>query len=108
MRKKSIKIPIYFGKLTFVITDDFKKVDKVFKTEIGNKNYDGVFFEMQDEYVIALKKTDISVIAHECVHAVNAIYLNCHIELDRVNDEPQAYLMGWIIGELDKFIKETK
>ena len=66
-----------------------------------------VCFDKKDEYVIALKKIEWSIIAHEVVHIVNSIYLKCGIQLDRVNDEPQAYLTGWIINEIDKFVKES-
>jgi len=52
MKSKTIKIPIYFGKLTVITTDDFKKV--------------------------------------------NAFY----------NDEPQAYLTGWIVNEINEFLKQ--
>ena len=107
MKIRTIKIPIYFDNLSIVFTDDFKKVDKLFKTKIGNSKYDGVCFDKKDEYVIALKKIEWSIIAHEVVHIVNSIYLKCGIQLDRVNDEPQAYLTGWIINEIDKFVKES-
>lgn len=106
MKIKTIKIPIYFDNLSIVFTDDFKKVDKMLKTKIGNNKYDGVFFCKKDEYIIAIKKIEWSIIAHEVVHLVNEIFLKCGIQLDRVNDEPQAYLTGWVINEIDKFLKE--
>jgi len=28
------------------------------------------------------------------------------MELDRFNDEPQAYLTGWLFDEIYKFLKE--
>jgi hypothetical protein len=31
--------------------------------------------------------------------------LDCAMQLDRDNDEPQAYLMGWLFEEIDKFLK---
>jgi len=40
----------------------------------------------------------------ECVHLVNAIFLDCGQQLDRENDEAQAYLTGFLFAEIDKFL----
>ena len=108
MKSKTIDIPIYFGKLTIIKTDDFKEVNKIYKTKAKNKLYDAFVFEIKknDECVVAIKRVNWSIIAHEIVHIVNAIFLKRGIELDRINDEPQAYLTGWIVNEIDKFLKE--
>lgn len=108
MKSKTVDIPIYFGKLIIIKTDDFKEVDRVYKTKAKNKLYDAIVFKTIKEghHVVAIKVVDWSVIAHETVHLVNNIFLECGIQLDRVNDEPQAYLTGWIINEIDNFLKE--
>lgn len=108
MKEKTIDIPIYFGKLTIIITDSWSKVNLLYNTKIDSKLYDAVVFEIKDndEYIVAIKKVEWSIIAHEVVHIVNAIFLKCGIELDRHNDEPQAYLTGWIINEIDKFLQQ--
>jgi len=107
MKSKTINIPIYFGKLTIITTDDLEEVNKIYNTKAKNELYDAVMFEIvdNDEYIIAIKKVEWSIISHEVVHIVNAIFLNCGIQLDRNNDEPQAYLTGWIINEIDKYLK---
>jgi hypothetical protein len=109
MKSKTIKIPIYYGKLTIITTNDFKKVDALYNTKIDDNLYEAVVFEIKDndEYIVAIKKVEWSIIAHEVVHIVNAIFLKCGIELDRHNDEPQAYLTGWVVNEIDEFLKET-
>jgi len=108
MKSKTVKIPIYFETMILIKTDDFKKVNKIYKTKAKNKLYDAVVFETikTGHHVIAIKIADWSVIAHETVHLVNSIFLKCGIQLDRVNDEPQAYLTGWIVNEIDKFLKD--
>lgn len=110
MKETTIDIPIYFGKLTIITTDSWSKVNLLYNTKIDSKLYDAVVFEIKDndEYIVAIKKVEWSIIAHEVVHIVNAIFLKCGIELDRHNDEPQAYLTGWIINEIDKHIKENE
>lgn len=108
MRNKTIPIPIYFGKLTIFLTNDWMELDMIYKIKVDESLYDAVVFEIKDndEYILAIKKVEWSIIAHEVVHLVNAIYLKCGIELDRHNDEPQAYLTGWIVNEIDKHLKE--
>lgn len=110
MRNKTIPIPIYFGKLTIIVTNDWMELDIIYKIKVDEKLYDAVVFEIKenDEYILAIKKVEWSIIAHEVVHLVNAIFLKCGVELDRQNDEPQAYLTGWIINEIDKHIKENE
>lgn len=110
MKSIIVPIPIYFGKLIIVKTDNFKDVNRIYKTNIKNKLYDAVVFKTTKEghHVVAIKAVDWSVIAHETVHLVNNIFLECGVQLDRVNDEPQAYLTGWIINEIDKFLKDSQ
>ena len=60
-------------------------------------------------YVMAFSgKTTPSIIAHEAVHIVNHIYFDRKIDLDLINDEPQAYLLGWIVQKCHKFLKLNK
>lgn len=51
------------------------------------------------------KDSDINTISHEIVHAINFIYISRGIKLDLHNDEPQAYLTGWITEVTTKFLK---
>lgn len=110
MKVKEVTIPIYFGKLIIILTDDFKKVNKVYSTKIKDKLYDAVVFRntKEDSHIVAIKEIKWSIIAHETVHLVNDIFIKCGVQLDRVNDEPQAYLTGWVIDEIEKFLVETK
>ena len=101
-----VEIPIYFGTIVIILTEDFKKVDEVYNTKIEGNSYDAVVFDVGEECIVALKSICWSVIAHEVVHIVNSIYLRCNILLDRENDEPQAYLTGWIINEIEQFVNE--
>lgn len=108
MKSTEVKIPIYFGKLIIVVAKNLEELNPFYNTKIEDSLYDAVFFEIKenDEYIIAIKKVEWSIIAHEVVHIVNAIFLKCRIEPDRNNDEPQAYLTGWVTNEIDKFLKE--
>jgi len=111
MITKEVSIPIYFGKLVMIFTDELEKLNPVYKTNIKEDDYDAVVFldkPESDKVIVAIKRKDWSVIAHETVHVVNAIFLSCNIQLDRNNDEPQAYLTGWVVQQIDDFLKEVE
>ena len=89
-----------------IFDKDLSYVEKKYKTT--SLEYFGAV-TLKDEskyrsYVVAFEYSDGSIIAHEIVHIVNAIFLDCGIELDRINDENQAYLTGWLFDEIYKFL----
>ena len=47
-----------------------------------------------------------SIIAHEAVHASNTLFSHIGINLSTENDEPQAFLVGFIVEEINKALKE--
>jgi hypothetical protein len=108
--ERKVPIPIYFGYLKIIITESYDQISKKYEMDIDDETYSGVFFYVKenDEYVIAIREVNWSVIAHEIVHCVNEIFINRGIQLDRHNDEPQAYLTGWITNQVDKFLKEKQ
>ena len=109
MRKKTIEIPIYCAKLTMILSDDLTYIEKKYKTK-SLKDFGAV--TLQDEsdyrhYVVAFTDAKhLSNIAHEVVHLKNHIYLDCAMELDRYNDEPEAYLTGWLFDEIHNFLSK--
>ena len=48
------------------------------------------------------------VIAHEAIHATNAIFSERGVVADFYNDEPYAYLIKWIVDQVHKFIQKHK
>ena len=110
------EIPIYFGFLRIVITSDFKVAVKKLKLDTDGLNPDhyGAFVHrsrrINDDipiYTIVLEQDcPADLIAHEVVHLVNSVYLTINAQLDRHNDEPQAYLTGWFVKEIYKALKQ--
>lgn len=112
---KKHRIPIYGGQLWICITNSFdKSVDAIEdKTDIildRNKNdlrktaaityqfYDG---DGKFRILIILKpNSTVSYISHEALHAVNWIFSHCGIKYSLTNDEPQCYLLGWIVQKI--------
>lgn len=108
MKSKTIDIPIYRGKLTMIFDKDLSYVEKKYKTA-SLENFGAVALKDDSKhrhYVVAFEYSHGSIIAHEVVHIINYIYLDCGIELDRINDENQAYLTGWLFEEIDKFLNK--
>lgn len=109
MESKTIKIPIYYGKLTICIDKDLKWIEKKYKTR-SLEDFGAVTFKDETKYrhyIVAFTDSKhLSNIAHEIVHLKNHIYQDCAMELDRFNDEPEAYLTGWLFDEIYSFIKD--
>jgi len=114
MRIKKVKIPLYFDHLVMVQSDDWEEVKKEYNLKVNMEGFSACMFKNdlkngQTEYVIAYgKEVSNSIIAHECIHFINAVFIDRMIELDRHNDEPQAYLMGWVFEQNEIFINNNK
>lgn len=106
MIKKKIKIPLYYNTLTIIQTDDFKAIEKEYKLDNIDGEYEGFVFSNGDSIVVVVtSKVTPSIIAHETVHIVNEIFLSTGMQLDKVNDEAQAYLTGFIVEQIHKTVK---
>lgn len=109
MKSKTIEIPIYCAKLTMILDKDLKSVQKKYKTS-SLDNFGAVVLKNESQYrhyVTAFTdKTHLSNIAHEIVHIKNHIYLDCAMELDVHNDEPEAYLTGWLFDQIYNFLNK--
>jgi hypothetical protein len=107
MRKTTIDIPIYQCKLTIILDKDLSYIEKKYGTK-SLSDYGAVTMRVPDkfsEYIMAFVDNEGSIIAHEITHLKNYIYLDCSMELDRCNDEPEAYLTGWLFKQIETFLK---
>lgn len=87
---------------------DLSYVEKKYKT-IPLHNFGAIAMRKEFDfkhYIVAFESKNNSLIAHEVVHLVNYIFLDIGIELDRINDENQAYLTGWLFETIEKFLNE--
>lgn len=112
MKEKVIKIPIFFGRLRMIQVKKLKALNKRYKLE---GCYAAVVFRAIDkkgreEIVVAFEKNSLNneIIAHECIHIVNLIFLDIGMKLDLDNDEAQAYLTGYLFSKCEKFLKSNK
>lgn len=107
MKIETIKIPIYQCELTMILDKNLKYIENTYKT-ISLDNFGAV--TLQDEskyrhYVVGFTdKKHLSNIAHEIIHLKNHIYLDCAMKLSRHDDEPEAYLTGWLFDRIYNFL----
>jgi hypothetical protein len=108
MKIKKVQIPIYFGTLIIIISEDYKEVASKYRLDLdvnchGAFCWDKTSKDGYAEYYICIDK-DVSnhLIAHEVVHLVNFIFKRIGVKLDIDNDEPQAYLTGWLFSQIEK------
>lgn len=52
-------------------------------------------------------KIDVSAIAHEAFHGSHLIWQHIGAKMDEYNPEPQAYLIGYLAGLINKFLKSN-
>jgi hypothetical protein len=107
MKQKTIKIPIYQCKLMIIFDKDLSYIEKKYGTK-SLSDYGAITMRVPDkfsEYIVAFEYTEGTIIAHEVVHLKNLIYQDKGIELDRFNDEPEAYLTGWLFKQIETFLK---
>ena len=119
MKKKTIKIPIYFGDFIIILDpDDWKNVNEIYQHRLGwtrpaDKSDEAFVFEDNhngySKYIVCFKRhSKNSVIAHECVHLVNKLFKDRGQQLDIENDEAQAYMTGWFFEQIENFFKNLK
>ena len=113
MKKKTIKVPLYSGNLVIIQADKKENLNDIkkkydLKEDPSNRCKAVAFVEEKKttEYTIAFNNiTTPSFIAHESLHVLNYIYQDHGIIYDIINDEPAAYLLGWIVKQCHKFLK---
>lgn len=108
--KKRIHIPIFGGYMIVVITDEenvYEAGKRHFKIDDPNLKFnDGVLLSRDKKYgggvypIILSGKLTPGLLVHEAKHVVNSIFVDTSVELDRYNDETEAYLLGWIVNRL--------
>jgi hypothetical protein len=110
MKRQTINIPIYYGKLTMILDNDLSSIQKEFETT-SLEDFGAVTIKHKTDYrhyIVAFTDAQhLSNVAHEIVHIKNYIYLDCGMELDRYNDEPEAYLTGWLFDEIFGFLNKN-
>ena len=111
-KRKKIKLSTYNCNVVFVITDQLiLTVNNIYKAlkckELFSSEAEGVVLTVDiDNYYIVLDIQYLShnTIAHELYHSV----VKVTEDRDIVDEESQAWLMGYLTQEMYKFIEKNK
>jgi len=111
MKTTKFQIPIYSASVTLYLDKDLKHIEQKYKTSCLD-DFGAVTLRSPKnpykDYIIAFEYTDGSIIAHEIVHLINYLFLDVGVELDRVNDETQAYLTGFLFEKIEEFLSKSR
>lgn len=115
LHKKVIDIPLYNGKLIIILSNSKEKISKYIEIEgdipwghVVCDNYNG----LQGYFVILnfdhpnFEMTH-NVVAHEGFHAMMDLAENRDFRNPFKDHEPYAYLLGWMVDEIYKFMKKN-
>lgn len=119
MKKKTIKIPIYFGDFIIIFDpEEWKNVNEIYQHRLqwdrpaDERDAAFVFDDCHmgySRYVVCFKdRPKNCIIAHECVHLVNKLFKDRGQKLDIENDEAQAYMTGWFFDQIEKFFNNIE
>jgi hypothetical protein len=105
MKQTTIKIPIYRQKLTIIFDKDLSYVENRYNTKSLSDYAAVTLRDANGNYIIAFTEDgNLTDVAHEIVHLKNFIFIDCGLELDRYNDESEAYLTGWLFKKIYNFL----
>ncbi len=103
-----VDVPLYGSGLHIIIAGDLAAAYKAAgfsKNRHDMNSYGAWAWDQTSEQghgIYALFRPGASgkLVAHEAVHLANSVFRRCCIKPDLKNDEPQAYLTGWIAGQI--------
>ena len=108
------KIPLYGGRLVIILSNDQEKVSKL----VGITKYEYLFahsainkYKGKRAFFIVLNFHDEEAItyghiSHEITHTAEFIAEEAGITADYYENEPVAYIAGWVGNEVYKFIRD--
>jgi len=117
-KHKKIEVPLYHCYLHVHFADDLSILEKKLSIKpqegFNYEHFEAVAFEIYKDGTqhvhVAFEGKELypDVVAHESKHAVNMIFKGAFIELDVHNDEPECYLLSWIVKQVYHVHGNTK
>ena len=109
--RRDLIIPIYDAKVTVVITDEFEKevLEAGYQKDVTGSGGITLHYPDAPSNFTIVMHTDCTSpgnIAHEAYHLCGKIMDCVDIKYDINNDEPMAYLIGFIVDGLHQIIFE--
>lgn len=109
MEKYRKVIPIYNCTLTVYIVDDITELNTKESPEMVEFGDHAVTFFEKGRLCIGFQRNLITAgtIAHEAKHALNHIFSSKGIRPDVFNDEPECYLLGYLVDWIHNVINKN-
>lgn len=60
------------------------------------------------DLILWFDETDDNTIAHECLHCAIYVLDTRGVKINKKNDEPACYYLGWLFCEVKKYLKPHK
>jgi len=110
--QKRIIVPLYNVQLV-VYYGEYKELKKINDSlgynEFLESSFGKSFWNVETNrfrlFLRSEENISVGTIAHECKHIVNYIFDARGIKLDTDNDEPECYLLGWLVDKICSIIK---
>ncbi len=114
MKEKIFECPLYKNHDIIILIGDLSKISKKydFLEDDGNdlaftqqcliNNNKSIIIAMNPKH----SEFTLGIAAHECLHAVNMIFDTIGVIPTFDNDEPQAYLLEYLLNEVYPLIKK--
>lgn len=117
--KTITKIPIYGGNLIVIFSNSVGKVKEMLSDFKGSSVYAHAYhggFKGKNSYFVIInpeiqEKDKLGFhgsIAHESLHVVNFLFSHIGEIHSTEHDEPQAYLLGWVVEQVYKILDKYK
>jgi len=112
MKEIKTKIPLYGGKIAVKFYTDKTEAEMADWYNIPDlSRFDAVALSKNNspEYLILAHAYRLTpgIIAHESKHILNYIFIDKGIKLDPANDEPECYLLSWIVNRVYEAVKKN-
>ncbi len=110
--KRSYKIPIYGARIYIVLCDSLEGADQELNLKLDTRGrelegFDAVCLKIDwDHYMIFEYDPTPGIIAHECKHFINHVFVDNGVELDRYNDEHECYFLGWAVNRVHEVLNK--
>lgn len=107
LTEKNIHIPIYDFKVEICVFSDIKEAKEKYPEYIEDEisactlEYRGC-----SKCKLIIPCNDYPSVVHELEHVKNLVWKTKGYTPQNNNDEPDAYLIGWLFGQVDKVIKK--
>jgi len=109
---KKFIVPFYSIELWLGYKTKLSTIKRVLKADSVDdwSDSDGRTDYFEDDLstlAVSFKSKDAGTIAHEAIHIKNIIYRRIGATLDLKNDEPEAYLVGWLVDTITTYLNSV-